>query len=390
MNRLNAMFKTGNHFLLLIALLATACNQPNKQLAQASVNPNAIMPLRHAKGFKVEYFDGYKLISVVEKRDSAAHVMHTYVLPLQHNPNAVYPESSIVLPSKLTKTVCLSTNHVYALYLLGLTQTIKGISGVNLLFNDSIHTRIDKGVITNLGNQEPDFEKLAALQPDFIFTSGYYDGGDKLAAKLRALNILAILNLDYLEQDPLGRAEWIKFVAAFFDAEDLADSLFQSIESNYHEIRMLATKATTKPTVFCNLPYKEMWYMPSGDTYMATLIKDAGGDFLWKDVKASNGLNLTLDFEAVYVKAADADYWLNPGFARTRNDIAVADSRHARFKAFQSKQVFNNNKRITNNGGFDFWESGVLRPDLILADLLFIFHPELMTQHTLYYYKQLE
>ena len=130
--------------------------------------------------------------------------------------------------------------------------------------------------------------------------------------------------------------------------------------------------------------------MPCGENYMAKMIADAGGDFLWKDTKATNGLNLNLDYEAVYAKAADADIWLSNGFAGSLAEIKAADKKNAFFKAYKAGNVFNNDKRNTPSGGFDFWESGALTPDKVLADLIFIFHPELMPKHELYYYRKLK
>ncbi|MBL0309464.1 MAG: hypothetical protein IPP77_07270 [Bacteroidetes bacterium] len=120
------------------------------------------------------------------------------------------------------------------------------------------------------------------------------------------------------------------------------------------------------------------------------LIEDAGGDFLWKNTNANNGLNLNLDYEAVYNKAAEADFWINSGFAKSLADIKAADSKNTFFKAWKTNKVFNNNLRNTPAGGFDFWESGTVNPDLILSDLITIFHPDFIPAHQLYYYQQLK
>ena len=130
--------------------------------------------------------------------------------------------------------------------------------------------------------------------------------------------------------------------------------------------------------------------MPCGDNYMARLIEDAGGNFLWKDATATNGLNLSLDYEAVYNKAANADFWINTGFAASLKDIQSADKKNTLFKAFKTGNVYSNNKRNTPGGGFDFWESGPVKPDEVLADLIDIFHPDLLTGRDLYYYQKLK
>jgi len=192
------------------------------------------------------------------------------------------------------------------------------------------------------------------------------------------------------EQEALARAEWIKFTAGFYDLAYEADSIFKQIETNYLVLKEKAKSVSSKPTVFVNIPFKEIWYMPCGENYMAKLIADAGGDFLWKDVKANNGLNLNLDYEAVYAKAADANIWLCNGFARSLAEIKSADKKNTFFKAYKTANIFNNDKRNTSSGGFDFWETGPLNPDKVLADLIFIFHPELLPNHELYYYRKLK
>lgn len=130
--------------------------------------------------------------------------------------------------------------------------------------------------------------------------------------------------------------------------------------------------------------------MPTGQNFSTQLIADAGGDFLWKDAKPNNGLNLSLDYEAVYAKAAGADIWLVNSLANTLSDVASADVKHKEFKAYKTGLVYNHNKRITPAGGSDYWESGVMSPDVLLADLICIFHPELIPGYTLHYYNKLQ
>jgi iron complex transport system substrate-binding protein len=233
------------------------------------------------------------------------------------------------------------------------------------------------------------YERLVELAPSFVFTSGGFDGGDKLNIKLHALHINSVLNLDYLEQDPLARAEWLKFIAAFFDCEDKADSLFAETENRYLALKEKAKLVESRPKVFCNLPFKEIWYMPCGENYMARMIEDAGGDFLWKETTANNGFNLNLDYEAVYNQAAHADFWINVGFTKTLDELSAMDIKNTFFKAWRTGQVYNNNRRNTPSGGFDFWESGIVNPDLILSDLITIFHPGMISGHDLHYYQQL-
>lgn len=348
----------------------------------------ASLPVKYARGFAVDYYNGFKVVSVKNVKDSTKLIAQYILLP-KGKPAPVDFKEALLIDTPVTKVICVSTTHIAEMQRLNLLHLIAGVTNRSLIYSKEVLAAMDAGAIADLGAEEINYEKLIELNPSFVFTSGSYDGGDKLKSKLDALHIKTVLNLDYMEQAPLARAEWLKFVGAFFDREYEADSIFTEIETNYLALCEKAQAANRQPTVFCNMPFKEVWYMPSGETHIARLIADAGGNFLWKNVTATNGLNLNLDYEAVYAKAADADYWIGTGFAKSLAEIKAADKKNVFFKAYKTGNVYNNDLRNTPSGGFDFWESGVVNPDKILADLLFIFHPELLPGHELYYYRKL-
>jgi iron complex transport system substrate-binding protein len=374
---------------LITAFAFVGCNNAPRQNAKQPCKKLASAPVKYARGFTIDYYDGFKVITVKDPIDTLKPVAR-YVI---HRPGRHYPvgfEDAVLIDTPVRKIVCISTSHVAEMDMLGLLDSIGAVTNVALLYNNKVVEKVNRGQIVNAGNDEVDYEKLVALRPAFVFTSGSYDGGDKLKMKLDALHLTAVLNLDYKEQDPLARAEWLKFVAAFYGRENLADSIFKVIEANYLALKEKTKSVQIRPTVFCNMPFKEIWYMPCGENYTARLIDDAGGNFLWKDATATNGLNLSLDYESVFAKAANADFWINQGFAASMAEIKAADKKNAFFKAFKTGKVFNNNKRNTVAGGFDFWETGAVNPDKILADLIFIFHPEILPGHELYYYQKLQ
>lgn len=381
------------HFLLILVVLCffNACRQ--KPGAAAHNTPHCVkeasLPLKYAQGFAVDYYNGFKVITVRDVKDSTKPMLQYVLLP-KGKAAPVDFANAILIDTPANKVICVSTTHIAEMQRLGLLHLVAGVTNRSLIYSKEVLAAMDAGTIADLGSEEMNYEKLLSLQPSFVFTSGSYDGGDKMRSKLDALKIKMVLNLDYMEQDPLARAEWLKFVGAFFDMEYEADSIFMEIEKNYTALREKAKAVSAKPTVFCNMPFKEVWYMPSGQNYTARLIADAGGDFLWKDAPSTNGLNLNLDYEAVYGKAAKADVWLGTGFAQSLAEIKAADKKNALFAAYKAGNVYNNDLRNTPSGGFDFWESGVVNPDKALADLLFIFHPELMPGHQLYYYRKLK
>jgi iron complex transport system substrate-binding protein len=374
----------------LLCFFGSCRQKPGAASSQAThCVKEASLPVKYARGFAVDYYNGFKVVSVKDVNDSSK-TMVQYVLLPKGKATPVDFATALLIDTPVTKVICVSTTHTAEMQRLGLLPMVAGVTNRSLIYSKEVLAAMDAGTMADLGSEEMNYEKLLELNPSFVFTSGSYDGGDKLKSKLDALHIKTVLNLDYLEQDPLARAEWLKFIGAFFDMEYEADSIFSDIEKNYLALREKAKAVTTQPTVFCNIPFKEVWYMPSGQNYTARLIADAGGNFLWKDARATNGLNLNLDYEAVYAKAAQADIWLGTGFAKSLEEIKAADKKNAFFKAYQTGRVYNNDLRNTPAGGFDFWESGVVNPDKALADLLFIFHPELMPGHQLYYYRKLE
>lgn len=376
--------------LLCLVLSLSACRQGHHSpVSETHCVKQATLPVKYAKGFVVDYYNGFKVITVKSLADSTS-ITAQYVLVPANKPCPTDFKDAVLLSSPVRKVVCVSTNHIAAMECLGLVDSIVAVANTDLIFSGHVQKKVESKTIVDIGASELNYEKIAQLQPSFVFTSGDWDGGNKMKAKLNTLHIPVVLNLDYAEQDPLARAEWIKFVAAFYDREFEADSIFSGIESRYDELKQIAKTARARPSVFVNIPFKEIWYMPCGTNYMAQLIYDAGGNFLWHQSTATNGLNLNLDYEAVYSKASTADYWLNTGFVTSLKELAQVDKKNTFFDAFKNRKVFNNNFRNTRSGGFDFWESGVVNPDKILADLIFIFHPELLPAHRLYYYQQLK
>ena len=248
--------------------------------------------------------------------------------------------------------------------------------------------QIDDGNVVDLGmDKGMNLEKLVSLKPDVLL--GYTMTGDYgQFDKIEDLKIPVVLNAEYLEKHPLGRAEWIKFVGALFDKERAADSIFQTIEKSYLETTALASQAKQRPKVLCGIMYGDAWFLPGGENYASKIIKDAGCAYLWEDDE-SNGF-LQLSFEAVLQRGHDADLWLGVGTISSLEELAATDHKYKMFKPFQQKLVYNYDQRKGAKGGNEYLELGYLRPDLILKDLVKISHPELVPEHSLYFYRKLD
>lgn len=377
------------YLTLSLVFLLAGCKQKNKStvVSKPHCTKQATLPVKYAKGFTVDYYNGFKVINVWSTEDTV--LLARYILKPAGKGMPIGFEKALSIDTPVQEVVCIATNHVAYFEKLNLLEAVAGVTNSPLIYSPVVQEKLGNGHIQSVGSNEFDFEKIAALHPSFVLSSGSYDSGDKLPKRLEALNIRLVLCRDFAEQNPLARAEWLKFIAAFYDREAEADSVFSVIEKNYLQLKAKAASVTQRPTVFCNMPFKEVWYMPTANNYTARLIADAGGDFLWNNAQSTNGLNQSLDYEAVFAKAAGADIWLVNSLATSAEEVKGADTKNALFNAFKKGTLYNFDRRRTPSGGTDYWESGCVNPDIILGDLLYIFHPDLLPAHQLYYYRQL-
>jgi iron complex transport system substrate-binding protein len=338
---------------------------------------SAQVKIEYAKNFTLEYGDGYKLLTVMQPWAGAEQAYRYALIPR----GAIQPPESlnaVVIETPIESFVVLSTTYYPFLEWIGKLNTVIAVDDPTYVFNLDIQSRAAAGEIAVVGSgASADIEKLISLDPDVIMTNAYGSVYDSPV----------VINADYLEESPLGRAEWGKFIAAFYDQEDIAAAEFDRVKAAYNETKTLAESAAEKVTVITNTDYQGTWYVPGGQSFAANLMKDAGADYLFAD---QEGATLPLSFEVVFDKGKDADYWINVGFPTDKASLLALDTRYAEFKAYQTDRVYNNNARANANGGLDYFESGVANPDVVLKDLVKIFYPELLPNHTLHYYQLLK
>ncbi len=346
----------------------------------------------YAEGFDVEYHDTYKLVTVLNPWQGSNETF-TYLLvkPGTVPPDLGLGETVIEIPAH--RFVSLSTTYLPYLPILGETDALVGVENTRMVSTPEVVRRIDEGYVRDVAGAGSgmasglDLEVLIDLDPDLVMTYATGSPEYDMHPKLREAGIPVVLNGEYMETDPLGRAEWIKFVSVFFDKEREANEYFDRIEAEYLALKDLAA-TEEKPTVFLNNNYRGIWYMAGGESYVARFLSDAGADYLWADDSTTG--SIPLDFEVVYDRALGADYWLNPGTAQSMEELLAEDARYADFDAARSGRIYNNNALVNDGGGNDYWESGVVHPEIILNDLLKILHPDLVPDHSLVYYQQLE
>jgi iron complex transport system substrate-binding protein len=389
--------------LIVIGLLAGALpvagqGAPEANLADACVetyDPEVnYFPeqatVEYASGFTVEYFNNYKVVTVPTAWVGAEEAFQ-YVL-VQCGTPAPQDEALAGLPVievPIQTIATMSTTYLPFLDQLGLVDAIVAHDEFDYINTESVRARIDAGAMVEIGSGPTvNVEVLLDLEPGVIMTYGIGSADYDSYPTLTQAGLPVVLNADFMENLPLGRAEWIKFIALFFNRKADATAIFDGIVDDYTALAEQAAGAETRPTVFTDSAYEGTWYMPGGDSYAAHLLADAGADYIYKDDEST--ASLYLDFETVLDDAAGADFWVNAnGFWFSPEDALASDERYAEFAAFQNQQVYLNNQRMNAFGGIDYYESGVAQPQVILADLIAIFHPELLPDHAFYYYQPL-
>jgi len=363
-------------------------NAPCDDLTERTVIPaeERVVP-RYASRFTVTYEKGHKRINIVDPWRGAKFDLSFVLVPCGEELPAVDADTTVLrFPPR--RVVTTSTTQLPHFIALDLIERLAGHNRFDYVSSPEIRARIDAGALVEVGDGvRLNAEILIDLQPDLVLATSIGNPELDVLGMLRGLAIPFALDSAFIEPTPLGRAEWIKFTALFFDKEAEANRLFDGIEARYQELAQLGRSAVKRPTVLVGTPFQGTWHVSGGAAYQARLIADAGGDYLWADDPSSGAI--PLDFETVYARGLNADVWIHPyGWSSLGEGLGV-DSRMGDFAAFKSGQVFNNDKRVNNLNGNDYWETGSLRPDLILADLLHIFHPELLPDHELLFHRRL-
>lgn len=276
-----------------------------------------------------------------------------------------------VVHAPIRKVACLSSTHVAMFDALGESGRVVGVSGLNYIFNPSVRERAARGEVHDLGmDSNLNFELLASLKPDLVMLYGVTGENSVVTGKLRELSIPYIYIGDYVEESPLGKAEWMVLTAELCDRRAEGIERFEAVAGRYEEIRrqILESRSETepRPLVMLNTPWRDTWFMPSSRSYMVRLIEDAGGEYIYPN---DSDHSVPIDLEEAYLMATRADVWINTGSCTTLDELKAGNPKFARVKSVVEGRVWNNNRRGTPEGGSDFWESGIVRPDVILSDL---------------------
>ncbi len=369
----------GGLVFFLIVFVFTQCSKKAEEKIVSSVD------IKYAKGFSVKK-DGDATWVTVNYPYQGATASYTYLLVKRGASAPQHSPDIQVVEVPIETIVCTSTTHIPHLDYLGVTDKLVGFPSTDYISSEKARARIDAGFVKDLGvDKGMNLELLYTLKTSMVM--GYTMSADLgQLKKIEEMGIPVIINGEYLERDPLGRAEWIKFTSLFFGKEKVADSVFNMIETEYNATRDKLAAIEKRPSVLYGTVYGDAWFMPGGENYASRLLKDAANNYLWASDSTHGWLEIS--FEAVYDKAKDADLWIVGSFD-TFEELKAADQRYALFKPFKTQEIYNYNARKGAKGGNDFLELGYMRPDLILKDLAKIGHPDMLPEHELFFHRKL-
>ena len=369
-------------YLPLLALLFAAVIVAGCTKSGGHNYDKEIYKPKYASGFFITGADGSdsRLITVSNPWQGADSV-YMSLLVLAEGDEAPAGFDGQVLKGPAQRVVCTSSSHVAMLDAIGAADRIVGVSGIDFISNKNVQSR--KGEIADIGYDGAyDYESLVGADPDLVLLYGV-TGASGLEGKLRELGIPYMYVGEYVEEDPLGKAEWVVPLAVATGLADKGKAVFEAIPPRYEAVKKRVADVAARPVVMLNTPYRDQWFMPSASSYMVRLVNDAEATYAYN--KNTGNTSVPIDMEEAYALTDGADFWINTGTYSTLPALRAAFPKLADTGPFVNRRVFNNNRLSTANGGNDFYESSVVHPDLVLRDLVKIFHPDLVPEDFVYY-----
>lgn len=357
---------------LLLAMMLVSCNR-GSNAARNDDRQASLLVMTQKRGYlKVEIKDPWH----------NGKLLHTYLLVPR---DSVMPRdlpAGTVVRTPVRRALVYSEVHTSVMRELGGFEAVKGVCDANYFTDPEVLARVKHGAIADCGSSSaPSIERVIAMKPDAILLSPYQDA---TYGQVEKLGIPLIECADYLEYSPLGRAEWARFYGALLGSEERGDSLYRAVRGRYDAIVARTQKATSHPSVITEMVISGVWSVPGGNSYMARVIKDAGGSYPWSDDKSTG--SLSLDFDQVLAKAQNADFWFIKWTGiNTLAQLQAQYDLNKNFKAFKTRRVW-----VCDTGESHFFVRIPFHPDVLLHELAAVLHPELFPGYRHEYYHHLD
>ena len=370
------------HIIALMAILLLCSCNANR--TSADVADGTVVEMKYADLLTLTECDGYIYAQVRNPWDSVG-VLHSYVLVEKGDDlPADLPEGDVIrIP--LSNSVVYTSVHNSLLDEIGAYSAIRGVCDLKYIDIQKLQDDVKAGRIVDLGEStSPDIEAIIDLSPDAILLSPFQNSGSY--GRLGKLGIPIVECADYMETSALGRAEWMRFYGLLYGKADVADSLFNVVSSEYNDLKALAAKAETTPTVITDFKFGASWYVPGGNSTVGRLLADAASDYIFKDRPESG--SVPLDPEVVFDAAIDAEFWVakySQTTDKTYEEIAQDYGSYSRMAAFRNRNIY-----ACNTALVPFYEETPFHPNRLLKDYVKIFHPDLLPDYQLRYFKKIQ
>ena len=374
---------TQNLLLLFLIIFVFSCK---KESIKDESRTKILSNVKYAKGFDIIEKKGIKKLIIKSAYQNSKEI-YEYEIRIR-KPNTAIEYDGKIIEVPIKKIVVTSTTHIPMVELLNEENTIIGFPYAKYISSEKTRQLVDAGKIREIGKENSlNTEVLLDLQPELIVGYGV-SSADKSLTTLKKAGINSIYNGDWLEQTPLGRAEWIKFFGVLFDKEKQADSIFKVIETNYFKAKEIALKSNKKPSILSGaIMSKDIWNLPGGESFVACFLKDANLNYLWQNSKGKGSLSLS--FESVFDTGKNAEFWITPGYFSTKKQLLKSNQIYTEFSAFKNDKIFTPTLKKGKTGGVLYYELAPTRPDLVLKDIIKITQPELLPNYPLTFFQKM-
>jgi iron complex transport system substrate-binding protein len=385
MNLFSPIYQKKTYVLILFSFLMIlfSCKKEKQTNSETTYNSK----IRYAKGFDIVIENGVKKL-IVKSAYKGSSENFEYIIKNKKNSNNSKIFKSII-NTPVDRIVVTSTTHIPMVELLNEENSIIGFPYSKYVSSSKTRALIDGGKITEIGKESSlNTEILLDLKPELVV--GYsVSTADKSLTTLKKAGLNVIYNGDWLEETPLGRAEWIQFFGVLFNKEKQADSIFKVIEQNYLSAKKLAQQSSKKPTVLSGaIMSKDIWNLPGGESFVAQFLKDANLNYLWQNTKGKGSLSLS--FESVFDKGANADFWIAPGYFASKEQLLQSNNLYGNFNAFKNDNIYTPSTKKGKSGGVIYYELAPTRPDLVLKDLIKITNPNVLPDYKLTFFERMK